>query len=164
MSNHLQDSLQEENQSLKEENNILRTNISRLHSIVFGNNQHLVLTGNMQLEMQNLSKTLENQRKLIEKLEGQLEDSSSRYESTLESSLSKIKSAKTPKKSYLQEVVEREEARVEQLRNLLKQKLSTTARELTQLQCTQIEQSAELSLRSTQSRSKNSRSKYLRPL
>lgn len=177
----LQNAFQEENQSLRDENHIIRNNLPKLTNIIQGHNPSVILTGNMSQELQTLFSIIEKQREHIGQLESHLENSQNNYERILEQSLRVArKVAKEPvqKASYLQECVEKEEAKVRELEDLLKDRTSQTAKQLSHLKYTEIEQTAEMSIRSVSTPNvkspalskngnkpdENRRSKYMRPL
>ncbi|CAG9317239.1 unnamed protein product [Blepharisma stoltei] len=147
----LEQAYQEENKSLREENRIIRNNLPKLTNIIQGHNPSVILTGNMHQEVESMLSIIQKQRELIEQLESQLEQSQNNYENVLEQSLVLArKAAREPvhPTSYLQEMVEREEAKVRELEDVLKDKTSKTARELAHLKYTEVEQTAEMSTRS----------------
>jgi nanoRNase/pAp phosphatase (c-di-AMP/oligoRNAs hydrolase) len=135
----------EENNCLKKENELIRDNIRRATNMINGHrsdSDSLAISKDLQI----LLSLLENQRSLISSFEQLLESTQQDYERLLERSLqeARISSNRPNSNNYLAEMVAKEEAAVSELQIRLRDRITQTAKELSEVKSAQIHQNAEL--------------------
>lgn len=135
--------IKQENECLKTENQLLRESSWSANNILNG---HQSNPEELNRSLQVLLEVLEKQRKLISSLESSLDETQSEYENLLEKSLqdARLNSVSPLGNNRIAELVVNEESLVNELQKTLRQKISESARELSEIQTISIRQNAEI--------------------
>lgn len=134
-----------QNDSLKQENKLIRDTIRRVTTFINGHKSENEVN-ELNKDLNTLLNILESQRNLISSFELALEQTQGEYENLLEKSLqdARVSSCSPAKGNYLAELVVREEREVERLEEELKSRVRETAKEISEYKSVQIHQNAEL--------------------
>lgn len=134
-----------QNDSLKQENNLIRSTIRRVTNFINGHKNEREIQ-ELNKDLQSLLNILETQRNLISSFESTLEQTQLLYENKLEQSLqnARLSSNKPVVGNYLAELVVKEENEVERLQSELKAKVALAAKEISEYKTIQIHKNAEM--------------------
>lgn len=139
MKRQLLEDISQENTHLQKEIDLLRRYTVRLKSMQNRWASPMILT-DLKQDQSELLNIIEINRNLISRYEASYEDILSQYETTLERSLESERSIANRRnydRSYLMQEIFKEEERIQRLERLLADRMTNTARQLTDLKVNQ---------------------------